>query len=132
VGFTGVGQHWWRRLLLLASEAAIRGGWEDPVVALHADLDTFEQTGEQALAGTSRDLLRRAGAPTRRAAAIPVPTHAPGGVTAREIDLLTLIAEGLTNSRSRNGCSSRHGPSRPTSPTCSPRPAPPAAASCRP
>jgi DNA-binding CsgD family transcriptional regulator len=93
-------QHWWRRLLrLLALRAAVADGWGEPVISLRADLDAFEHCGDQHLARTCRDLLRRAGAPTRRGRGhAPVPPHLRGvGVTGREMDVLTLIAEGLTN-----------------------------------
>jgi DNA-binding CsgD family transcriptional regulator len=93
-------QHWWRRLLrLLALEAAVADGWGQPVVALRADLEAFERTGEQVLARTCRGLLRRAGAPTRRGrGGTPVPTHLRGlGVTTREMDVLALVADGLSN-----------------------------------
>jgi DNA-binding CsgD family transcriptional regulator len=97
---TLVGQHWWRRLLrLLTLNAAVADGWGDPVAALRADLDGFESTGDERLARTCRDLLRRAGAPTRRGRGhTPVPAHLRGaGVTTREMDVLVLVADGLTN-----------------------------------
>jgi DNA-binding CsgD family transcriptional regulator len=94
------GQPWWRRLLrLLVLEAAVVDGWGDPVPALRADLTVFERTGEHQLARTARDLLRQAGAPTRRGrgdAAVP-PALRALGVTSREMDVLVLVADGLTN-----------------------------------
>ena len=94
------GQPWWRRLLrLLVLEAAVLDGWGDPVPALRADLTVFERTGEHQLARTARDLLRQAGAPTRRGrgdAAVP-PALRALGVTSREMDVLVLVADGLTN-----------------------------------
>ncbi len=93
-------QGWWRRLLrLLTLEAAVADGWGEPVVALRADLEAFQRTGDQPLARICRDLLRRAGAPTRRGrGGTPVPTHLRGvGVTTREMDVLALVADGLTN-----------------------------------
>jgi DNA-binding CsgD family transcriptional regulator len=92
--------HWWRRLLRqLTLEAALADGWGDPVPALRADLEAFERTGAEQLARTCRDLLRRAGAPTRRGRGrTPVPAWLRGaGVTAREMDVLALVAEGLSN-----------------------------------
>jgi DNA-binding CsgD family transcriptional regulator len=93
-------QGWWRRLLrLLALEAAVADGWGQPVAALRADLEAFERTGDEQLARICRDLLRHAGAPTRRGrGGTPVPAHLRGlGVTTREMDVLALVADGLTN-----------------------------------
>jgi DNA-binding CsgD family transcriptional regulator len=92
---------WWNRLLrLLALEAAVTDGWGDPVPALRADLATHEQTGDQQLARTCRDLLRAAGAPTRRRGHAPLPPAlAAVGVTAREAEVLALITTGLTNAQ---------------------------------
>jgi len=93
-------QHWWRRLCrTVVMEAAIGDGWGDPVAVLRTDLAALEETGENRLARTCRDLLRRAGAPTRRGrglAPVPGPLRA-AGVTSREVDVLGLLAEGLTN-----------------------------------
>jgi DNA-binding CsgD family transcriptional regulator len=92
--------HWWRRLLhLMVLEAAVVDGWGDPVPALRADLAAHEAAGDEVFARTCRDLLRRAGAPTRRgrgASAVP-PALRAKGVTSRELDVLALVADGLTN-----------------------------------
>lgn len=92
--------HWWRRLCrLLTMQAAITDGWGDPIPSLRTDLAAFEETRQHRLARTCRDLLRRAGAPTRRsrgAATVPTPLRA-AGVTGREMEVLTLLAQGLTN-----------------------------------
>lgn len=92
--------HWWRRLLrLFALEAAIADGWGEPIGALRADLEAHVRIGETQLARTCRDLLRSAGAPTRRGrglAQVPSGLRA-AGVTSREMDVLGLVAEGLTN-----------------------------------
>jgi DNA-binding CsgD family transcriptional regulator/RecA/RadA recombinase len=91
---------WWGRLLrLFTLEAAIADGWGAPVPVLRADLEVFERTGEPRLARICHDLLRRAGAPTRRGrgtSQVPVELRALG-VTSREMDVLTLIVDGLTN-----------------------------------
>jgi DNA-binding CsgD family transcriptional regulator len=92
--------HWWRRLCrTLVMRSAIEDGWGDPVPALRADLAAFEHTGEAYLARMCRDLLRRAGAPTRRSrGTTPVPVALRrAGVTSRETDVLGLLTEGLTN-----------------------------------
>lgn len=90
---------WWSRLLrLFALEAAVVDGWGDPVPALRADLAAHEQAGDPALARTCRDLLRAAGAPTRRRGTAPVPPALRRrGVTGREAEVLALVADGLTN-----------------------------------
>ncbi|MFG1661379.1 ATP-binding protein [Micromonospora chersina] len=91
---------WWRRLLrLIVLEAAVTDGWGDPVSELRAELAALEQAREAELARACRDLLRRAGAPTRRGrglGSVPADLRALG-VTSREMDVLRLIAEGLGN-----------------------------------
>lgn len=93
-------QHWWRRLLLLlTAEAMIADGWGDPVSLLRADLTAFEASGDDQLARTCRTLLRRAGVTVRRgrgSAAVP-PALRAIGVTSREMDVLGLVADRLTN-----------------------------------
>jgi DNA-binding CsgD family transcriptional regulator len=89
---------WWRRLLrLIALHAAVADGWGDPVAALRADLPGFAD--QPAFARICRDLLRRAGAPTRRGRGdTEAPEHLrAAGVTSREMDVLMLLAQGLTN-----------------------------------
>ncbi|MFD0686192.1 ATP-binding protein [Actinomadura fibrosa] len=94
------GYGWWRRLgRLLALRAAVDDGWGDPVPGLRAALAAFTAGGEPRLARTCRDLLRRAGAPTRAGrgrAAVPAALRA-AGVTSREMDVLALVTDGLTN-----------------------------------
>ena len=91
---------WWNRLLrLLSLEAAVAYGWGDPVAGLRADLAAHEQAGDPALARTCRDLLRAAGAPTRRGrgnTAVP-PALRSHGITGRENDVLGLVVAGHTN-----------------------------------
>ncbi|WP_322937157.1 ATP-binding protein [Nocardioides bizhenqiangii] len=93
---------WLRRTLrLVALESAVTEGWGDPVPLLRAGLAEHEAHAEEPAARTARDLLRRAGAPTRRgrgASAVP-PRLAALGVTRRELDVLSLVAEGATNAR---------------------------------
>jgi DNA-binding NarL/FixJ family response regulator len=60
----------------------------------------FSDRGFSALAGACRGLARRAGATQRRRGRgeSEVPAHLyPLGVTSREVDVLRLVAEGLTN-----------------------------------
>ena len=95
------GLPWWRRLLhTVVLRCAVVDGWGDPVPALRADLAAHEEAGDTALARTCRDLLRRAGAPAprRRAGAVP-PRLRARGVTAREAEVLALVARGMTNAQ---------------------------------
>jgi DNA-binding CsgD family transcriptional regulator len=91
---------WLHRLFrLLVVEAAVADGWGDPVPLLRSDLAEHERTGDHHLARTCRDLLKRAGAPTRRgrgASSVPVALRA-AGVTSREMDVLNLVCSGATN-----------------------------------
>ncbi|MEX5718928.1 ATP-binding protein [Geodermatophilus maliterrae] len=91
---------WLHRLLrLLVLEAAVADGWGDPVPLLRRDLAEHERAGDSQLARTCRDLLKRAGAPTRRGrGTTPVPgALRAAGVTSREMDVLTLVSTGSTN-----------------------------------
>jgi DNA-binding CsgD family transcriptional regulator len=99
--------HWWRRLLRLhVLEAAMRDRWGNPVEELRSDLAGFDapvpQGGDPRLARTCRDVLRRAGVavPRRGRGDSRVPDALRGrGVTSREMDVLTLVALGLTNAQ---------------------------------
>jgi DNA-binding CsgD family transcriptional regulator len=96
-------EHWWRRLLRLhVFEAAIADGWGRPVEELRRDLAGFDAAGDRRFARICRDLLRHAGAPVPRRgrgdSAVP-PLLRAAGVTSREMDVLSLIARGLTNAQ---------------------------------
>jgi DNA-binding CsgD family transcriptional regulator len=90
---------WWRRLLrLVVLGCAIADGWGDPVAELRGDLAAHRQAGDAHLERACQDLLRRAGAPTRRRGHTVVPPRlAALGVTGREAEVLALVARGLTN-----------------------------------
>ena len=91
---------WLRRLLrTVALDSAVVDGWGDPVPLLRASLAEHEASDEVALARVVRDLLRRAGAPTRRGrgeSSVPSALAALG-ITSREADVLALLVEGATN-----------------------------------
>lgn len=93
------GRPWWRRLLrLVVWECAVADGWGDPVAGLRADLAAHREAGDAHLERACRDLLRRAGAPTRRRGDTVVPPPlAALGVTDREFEVLAFVARGLTN-----------------------------------
>jgi DNA-binding NarL/FixJ family response regulator len=90
---------WWRRLLrLVVLGCAIADGWGDPVPELRADLAAYRQAGDAHLERACHDLLRRAGAPTRRRGRTVVPPRlAALGVTGREAEVLAYVARGFTN-----------------------------------
>jgi DNA-binding CsgD family transcriptional regulator/uncharacterized membrane protein YkvA (DUF1232 family) len=83
----------------LVAEAAIADGWGDPATWMQQALPVFEDHQHGEIAAACRSLLRRAGAP------VPRRRHAPGvptglrslGVTARETEVLALLAQGLPN-----------------------------------
>jgi DNA-binding CsgD family transcriptional regulator/tetratricopeptide (TPR) repeat protein len=92
---------WWRhRVRLLVAEAALADGWGDPVGWAREALPAFAGRGDDRLASRCRELLRRAGAPVPRPGRGDTPVPASlraSGVTSREVDVLRLVAEGLTN-----------------------------------
>lgn len=93
---------WWQRFLrLFTQECAVADGWGDPVPQLRGDLTAFEAAGEDRLARICRDLLRRAGAPTRRGrgdSTVP-PRLRSLGVTSRELDVLSAVSAGSSNAQ---------------------------------
>ncbi len=90
----------WRLGLRLAAERALADGWGAPETWLGDAAAWAEAAGLDRLAVASRTVLRRAGVRVRRAGrgATPVPEALRArGVTSREMDVLVLVADGLTN-----------------------------------
>jgi len=83
----------------LVAEAAIRDRWGNPKRWLADALAFFDTAGPPAVASACRSLLRQAGAPVprrrRSAADLPAALTA-AGVTPREAEVLTLLADGLS------------------------------------
>jgi DNA-binding CsgD family transcriptional regulator len=83
----------------LMAEAAIRDGWGDPARWLRDSEQFFERHGYQAVASACRSLLRTCGARLttgRGHAGVPEPFGALG-VTEREMEVLAVLPEGLSN-----------------------------------
>jgi DNA-binding CsgD family transcriptional regulator len=91
---------WYRQYAhRLAAEAALAGGWGEPVGWLREAAAYFAARGDERVAAACRALLRSAGAPVPRPAGdgdVPGPLRALG-VTEREADVLRLVAQGLGN-----------------------------------
>lgn len=85
-------QHHARRFV---AQAALADTWGEPVAWLRESLAYFDAQGYSELAATCRALLAKAGAPApRRAGDDGVPPDLRArGVTARELDVLGLLAE---------------------------------------
>ena len=85
---------------LIAAEAAIRDGWGDPVTWLRQSEAFFAAGGYELIARRCRRLLGQAGAPIPRRgrgeSTVP-PALRALGITSRELDVLKLVAEGLSN-----------------------------------
>ncbi len=95
-GFEGWG-YLGRRLV---GEAAIVDGWGEPIDWLREALPWFESRGHARVVAACRQLLSRAGAPVPRRGRgdsdVP-PELRARGVTSREVDVLALVAKGLSN-----------------------------------
>jgi DNA-binding CsgD family transcriptional regulator/tetratricopeptide (TPR) repeat protein len=83
----------------LVAEAALADGWEPPAAWLREALAFFDGRGEDRIASACRSLLRRAGVavPRRRGDEVVPPDLRALGVTGRELEVLRLLAEGLSN-----------------------------------
>ncbi len=92
---------WIRHLVQrLVAEGALERGWGEPVAWLMESLAYFESRALEPPAAACRSLLRRAGAPVPRRGRgnTPVPQKLRAlGVTSREVDVLVLVAKGLSN-----------------------------------
>ena len=71
--------------LRLTAEAALRDGWGEPVGWLQQSRAFFRSSGHPAVADACDRMLRRH------------PVRLPGGLTAREAEVLRLVAAGRTN-----------------------------------
>ena len=92
--------HWFQQLARrLTAEAAIADGWGEPAAWLREALVCFEEHGQERLVTACRSLLGKAGAPVpRRRQDSQVPAALRQiGVTEREHEVLTLLADGLAN-----------------------------------
>jgi DNA-binding CsgD family transcriptional regulator len=97
------GHRYWRHVLhLVLVESAATDGFGDPAGWLRAALADLEPAGEVALARRCRQLMRRLGLPLPRPGrdglAVPAELRR-AGVTAREAEVLDLVAQGLTNAQ---------------------------------
>ena len=99
---------------LLAAGPAVTDGWGDPVRWLESAHADFAAKDFGDLAEWCQDLL----------SAPVLDRLARFGMTAREAEILALVAAGWLTRRSRPGCISRTGPLRSTSRACCARPAP--------
>ncbi len=92
----------WRRqhARRLVAEAAVADGWGEPASWAREALDFFQARELESTAAACRSILRRAGArvPRRGRGEAEVPPALRSlGVTSREMDVLLLVAEGLSN-----------------------------------
>lgn len=92
----------WRRhrARCLAAEAAYKNGWGEPQVWVSEALAYYENRRLEPLASSARSLARSIGVtlrPEGRGASL-VPSELERlGITSREMDVLVLVAEGLSN-----------------------------------
>lgn len=92
----------WRRhhARRLVADDALARGWGRPIEWATEALEFFDALGLRGLAASCRATLRRAGAPVRRRgrgdSAVPE-TLSKRGVTSREMDVLSLVADRFSN-----------------------------------
>ncbi len=90
-------RHYGHRLM---APAAAADGWGDPARWLREAHAFFETNGDDRQSASCRSLLRAAGLPVPRrgrgASDVPLRLRALG-VSSREVDVLVLVAEGLSN-----------------------------------
>lgn len=95
------GAAWWRhRARRLVAEAALEDGWGEPVAWLQEASMVFAEHGHDRLVSSCGSLLRSVGAKVHRAGqpGVDVPGELRGrGVTGREMDVLRLVGERLSN-----------------------------------
>ena len=84
---------------LLVAPAAHEAGWGKPEAWLRESLAVFDRNGLHDFAARCREALREIDAPVpRRSGGSVVPTElAALGITSREVEVLSLIAAGLSN-----------------------------------
>lgn len=96
----GPNLEWYRQYgRRLVGQAALQDGWGSPEKWLREARAYFDSR-QPSIAGTCRTLLRRAGTPVPRRGRgdSPVPPSlAALGITSREVDVLRLVAAGMTN-----------------------------------
>jgi DNA-binding CsgD family transcriptional regulator len=91
---TGIG-HYHR---LVVAEAALRDGWGHPARWLREAEAFFADGGYDRIARRCRSSLAAAGVPVpRRGRTVVPPALRAVGITSRELDVLELVAEGLSN-----------------------------------
>jgi DNA-binding CsgD family transcriptional regulator len=94
---------WWQhRIRLLIAPDATAAGWGDPVSWANVALGVFTARGDEELAARCRSVYTQAGVPVRRKSRVstPVPPRlAAHGVTGREMDVLALAGDGLTDAQ---------------------------------
>ncbi|MGQ0743538.1 MAG: ATP-binding protein [Acidimicrobiales bacterium] len=92
---------WWHLALGLVAGEAIKSGWGDPVGWSRQALTFFSERGQPRLAAGCRNVLSEAGVPVPRRGRnvfLGVPhKFASRGVTAREMDVMVLVAQGGSN-----------------------------------